>query len=33
MVVVAVTFGIVFLAEVADTSGLVTLVLATRYSP
>jgi Ca2+/H+ antiporter, TMEM165/GDT1 family len=33
MVVVAVTFGIIFLAEVADTSGLVTLVLATRYSP
>jgi Ca2+/H+ antiporter, TMEM165/GDT1 family len=32
MVVVAVTFGIIFLAEVADTSGLVTLVLATRYS-
>jgi putative Ca2+/H+ antiporter (TMEM165/GDT1 family) len=33
MVVVAITFGIIFLAEVADTSGLVTLVLATRYSP
>ena len=33
MVVDAVTFGIIFLAEVADTSGLVTLVLATRYSP
>ena len=32
MVVVAITFGIIFLAEVADTSGLVTLVLATRYS-
>jgi putative Ca2+/H+ antiporter (TMEM165/GDT1 family) len=32
MGVIAVTFGIVFLAEVADTSGLVTLVLATRYS-
>jgi putative Ca2+/H+ antiporter (TMEM165/GDT1 family) len=32
MVVVAVTFGVIFLAEVADTSGLVTLVLATRYS-
>ena len=31
MAVIAVTFGIVFLAEVADTSGLVTLVLATRY--
>ena len=30
MVVVAITFGIIFLAEVADTSGLVTLVLATR---
>jgi Ca2+/H+ antiporter, TMEM165/GDT1 family len=30
--VIAVTFGIIFLAEVADTSGLVTLVLATRYS-
>jgi len=33
MVVVAITFGVIFLAEVADTSGLVTLVLATRYSP
>jgi putative Ca2+/H+ antiporter (TMEM165/GDT1 family) len=33
MVVVAITFGIIFLAEVADTSGLVTLVLATRYAP
>ena len=33
MVVVAITFGLIFLAEVADTSGLVTLVLATRYSP
>jgi putative Ca2+/H+ antiporter (TMEM165/GDT1 family) len=32
MVTVAITFGIIFLAEVADTSGLVTLVLATRYS-
>jgi Ca2+/H+ antiporter, TMEM165/GDT1 family len=31
MAVFAVTFGIIFLAEVADTSGLVTLVLATRY--
>jgi len=31
MAVLAVTFGIIFLAEVADTSGLVTLVLATRY--
>jgi putative Ca2+/H+ antiporter (TMEM165/GDT1 family) len=30
--VIAVTFGIIFLAEIADTSGLVTLVLATRYS-
>jgi putative Ca2+/H+ antiporter (TMEM165/GDT1 family) len=29
--VVAITFGIVALAEVADTSGLVTLVLATRF--
>jgi Ca2+/H+ antiporter, TMEM165/GDT1 family len=28
--VAAITFGLVFLAEVADTSGLVTLVLATR---
>src|SRR3954447_6730883 len=32
MGVLAVTFGIIFLAELADTSGLVTLVLATRYS-
>lgn len=32
MVVIAVTFGIVALAELADTSGLVTLVLATRFS-
>lgn len=32
MTVIAVTFGIIFLAELADTSGLVTLVLATRYS-
>jgi putative Ca2+/H+ antiporter (TMEM165/GDT1 family) len=29
--VVAITFGIVALAEVADTSGLVTLVLASRF--
>ena len=28
-----ITFGIVALAEVADTSGLVTLVLGTRYPP
>jgi len=27
----AITFGLVFLAEVADTSGLVTLVLASRF--
>jgi Ca2+/H+ antiporter, TMEM165/GDT1 family len=32
VVVIAVTFGIVALAELADTSGLVTLVLATRFS-
>ncbi len=32
MVVVGVTFGIVALAELADTSGLVTLVLASRFS-
>ena len=31
MSVIAITFGIVALAEVADTSGLVTLVLATRF--
>jgi putative Ca2+/H+ antiporter (TMEM165/GDT1 family) len=31
VVVAAITFGIVALAELADTSGLVTLVLATRY--
>lgn len=31
MSVAAITFGLVFLAEVADTSGLVTLVLATRF--
>ena len=30
MSVAAITFGLVFLAEVADTSGLVTLVLASR---
>jgi putative Ca2+/H+ antiporter (TMEM165/GDT1 family) len=30
--VIGITFGIIFLAEVADTSGLVTLVLASRYS-
>lgn len=28
----AITFGIVFLAELVDTSGLVTLVLSTRFS-
>ncbi|HEY4420459.1 MAG TPA: TMEM165/GDT1 family protein [Pseudonocardia sp.] len=33
MVVLAITFGIVALAELADTSGLVTLVLASRYPP
>jgi putative Ca2+/H+ antiporter (TMEM165/GDT1 family) len=32
VVVVAITFGIVFLAELVDTSGLVTLVLGTRFS-
>ena len=31
MAVIALTFGIVALAELADTSGLVTLVLATRF--
>ncbi|WP_433786443.1 TMEM165/GDT1 family protein [Actinomycetospora sp. CA-101289] len=31
MSVAAITFALVFLAEVADTSGLVTLVLATRF--
>lgn len=31
MVVAALTFGIVFLAELVDTSGLVTLVLGTRF--
>jgi Ca2+/H+ antiporter, TMEM165/GDT1 family len=31
VVVIAITFGIVALAELADTSGLVTLVLASRY--
>jgi putative Ca2+/H+ antiporter (TMEM165/GDT1 family) len=31
--VAAITFGLVFLAEVADTSGLVTLVLASRLPP
>jgi putative Ca2+/H+ antiporter (TMEM165/GDT1 family) len=31
VVVVGITFGIVALAEVADTSGLVTLVLASRF--
>ncbi|PVY97270.1 TMEM165/GDT1 family protein [Actinomycetospora cinnamomea] len=30
MTVAAITFGLVFLAEMADTSGLVTLVLASR---
>jgi putative Ca2+/H+ antiporter (TMEM165/GDT1 family) len=29
--VAAITFGLVFIAEVADTSGLVTLVLASRF--
>jgi putative Ca2+/H+ antiporter (TMEM165/GDT1 family) len=33
VVVLAITFGIVALAEVADTSGLVTLVLASRFPP
>ena len=33
MVVIAITFGIVALAELADTSGLVTLVLGTRFPP
>ena len=32
MDVAAISFGIVFLAELVDTSGLVTLVLSTRYS-
>jgi Ca2+/H+ antiporter, TMEM165/GDT1 family len=31
VLVIAITFGIVALAELADTSGLVTLVLASRY--
>ena len=31
MAVIAVTFGIVALAELADTSGLVTLILASRF--
>ena len=31
MVVAAITFGIVFLAELADTSALATLVLSTRF--
>jgi putative Ca2+/H+ antiporter (TMEM165/GDT1 family) len=31
VVVAAITFGIVFLAELVDTSGLVTLVLGTRF--
>ncbi len=31
MTVIAITFGIVALAELADTSGLVTLVLASRF--
>ena len=31
IVVAAITFGIVFLAEMVDTSGLVTLVLSTRF--
>lgn len=29
--VIAITFGVIALAEIADTSGLVTLVLATRF--
>ena len=33
MGVAAISFGIVFLAELVDTSGLVTLVLGTRFSP
>jgi putative Ca2+/H+ antiporter (TMEM165/GDT1 family) len=33
MVVLAITFGIVALAEVADTSALATLVLGTRFPP
>ena len=32
MTVAAITFGLVFLAELADTSALVTLVLASRFS-
>lgn len=32
MTVAAIAFGIVFLAELVDTSGLVTLVLGTRFS-
>ena len=32
MGVAAITFGIIFLAEVVDTSGLATLVLSTRFS-
>lgn len=32
MVVAAITFGIVFLAELVDTSGLATLVLGTRFA-
>ena len=31
MLVAAITFGIVFLAEIADTSGLATLILSTRF--
>lgn len=31
VVIIAVTFGIVALAELADTSGLVTLILASRF--
>ncbi|MDT7771501.1 MAG: Ca2+/H+ antiporter, family, partial [Pseudonocardiales bacterium] len=31
MGVAAISFGIVFLAEMVDTSGLVTLVLGTRF--
>lgn len=33
VVVAAITFGIVFLAELADTSALATLVLGTRFPP
>jgi Ca2+/H+ antiporter, TMEM165/GDT1 family len=33
VLVAAITFGIVFLAEIADTSGLATMVLGTRFPP